>query len=236
MSKRLGTGLRNTVKVCKAKGITLGGRSDGSLTEVKIVKLTKYYKNSVLRNLESVVNMKQDILATLHHCVSTDSTPRHTKCPQGEQSWCFFNRAIAKGETPGPHATNLHTSITPTVLRHIFPVYQRLVAPGLLKRCQQGKTQNANESLHAAIWKKCPKVKNASKRLVEFAASEAIQEYNFGNNAQSAIMKAVNVSPGRSSDIIMKAQDKRRLFQSKKRLSLQCKKYRQAKKIKKLKK
>lgn len=76
VSKRLGTGLRNTVKVCKAKGITLGGRSDGSLTEVKIVKLTKYYKNSVLRNLESVVNMKQDILATLHHCVSTDSTPR----------------------------------------------------------------------------------------------------------------------------------------------------------------
>lgn len=48
VSKRLGTGLRNAVKVCKAKGITLGGRSDGSLTEVKIVKLTKYYKTLFL--------------------------------------------------------------------------------------------------------------------------------------------------------------------------------------------
>lgn len=139
--------------------------------------------------------MKQDILATLHHCVSTDVNPRRTKCPQGKETWCFFNLSTAKGETPEPHATNVHTSITPTVLRHIFPVYQRLVAPELLKRCQKGRTQNANESLHAAIWKKCPKVKNASKRLVEFAASEAIQEYILGNNAQSSIMKAVNVSP-----------------------------------------
>lgn len=89
VSKRLGTGLGNAVKVCKAKGITLGGRSDGSLTEVKIVKLTKYYKNSVLRNLESVVNMKQDILATLHHCVSTDSTPRH-KMPSRRAKLVFF--------------------------------------------------------------------------------------------------------------------------------------------------
>lgn len=169
-------------------------------------------------------------------CVSDDTTPRHTKCPKGEESWCYYNRAIAKNETPGPHALNLHTPISPTVLKHIFPVYQRLITTELLERCQQGKTQNANESLHAAIWKKCPKVKNVSKRLVEFAAAEGILEYNFGNKAQSILMKASNISPGRSSDKIMRSRDKTRIFQSKKRLSLKYKKYRQQIKMKKLKK
>lgn len=111
IAKRLGTGLRNVVKTCKAQGITLGGRRYGSLKQTTIVKLTKYYQNSILRNQDSVDNMRTDILATLHHCVSSDSVPRHMKCPQSEQSWCFYNRALAKGETPGPHTENLGTAM-----------------------------------------------------------------------------------------------------------------------------
>lgn len=74
-----------------------------------------------------------------------------------------------------------------------------------------------------------------SKRLVDFAASEAILEYNFGNKAQSILMKASKVSPGKLSDRIMEIKDRRRVFQSKKRLTLKYKKYRQQKKLKKLK-
>lgn len=44
MSKRLGTGLRELVKTEKAKGVTLGGKAEGSLKETTIMKLTTYYR------------------------------------------------------------------------------------------------------------------------------------------------------------------------------------------------
>lgn len=59
LSKRLGTVLRNAVKVCKVRSIILGGRAEDSLTEVNIVKPTKYYKNCILRNLEIVANINR---------------------------------------------------------------------------------------------------------------------------------------------------------------------------------
>ena len=131
--------------------ITLVGKTYGSLKESTIVKLTKYYHNSILRNINNVDQMKSDILATLHHCVSTDAKPRHLKCPKGPESWCFFNRALAKSETPGSHNKHVKTPITETVLRYIAPVYQRLACKDLLERCAKGLTHNANESLNGII-------------------------------------------------------------------------------------
>ncbi|GFS92134.1 uncharacterized protein TNCV_1112941 [Trichonephila clavipes] len=50
VSKRLGTSLRNLVKDWRAKGITLGGKSYGSLKETAIKKLTQYYQKAILEN------------------------------------------------------------------------------------------------------------------------------------------------------------------------------------------
>ena len=43
VSKRLGTALRNAVADCKKRGVTLGGRGHGMLTQNTIRKLTIYY-------------------------------------------------------------------------------------------------------------------------------------------------------------------------------------------------
>ncbi|GFW96272.1 uncharacterized protein TNCV_572431 [Trichonephila clavipes] len=48
VSKQLGTALRFTVKDCRAQGITLGGKSHGSLKEATIKKLTTYYQKAIL--------------------------------------------------------------------------------------------------------------------------------------------------------------------------------------------
>lgn len=173
-------------------------------------------------------------MATLHHCVSSDSVPRHTKCPQGEQSWCFYNRAIAKCKTSGHHIQNLGSAISTQVLKNIYPVYQRLTSRALLERCQKGMTQNANESLHSCIWKKCPKTRNVSTRIVECATAEAISEYNYGNKIQSAMMEAAGVSPGRASLKIIRARDKRRILQAKKRRTAKYVKHRRLMKVKKI--
>lgn len=39
--------------------------------------------------------MKNSILASLDHCTSTDANPKHEKCPNDVNSWCFYNRALA---------------------------------------------------------------------------------------------------------------------------------------------
>jgi len=38
--------------------------------------------------------MKLGALVILNHCRSTDDKPIHLKSPAGEESWCFYNRAI----------------------------------------------------------------------------------------------------------------------------------------------
>ncbi|GFW79433.1 uncharacterized protein TNCV_3459031 [Trichonephila clavipes] len=150
IAKRLGTSLRNKVKEWKVKKVTLGGRKQGSLTDKNITKLQNYYRKAIKDNVPDTDKMKTAIYASLMHCSSTDKKPMHGKCPEGESSWCFYKRAIAKGETPGSHSS-MKTYLSPQVVEKIMPVYQRLASDTILERCVAGKTQNSNESLHSCI-------------------------------------------------------------------------------------
>ncbi|GFV49690.1 uncharacterized protein TNCV_4042641 [Trichonephila clavipes] len=95
--------------------------------------------------------MKTAIYATLLHSISTDAKPQHSKCPAGENSWCFYQSAIANGEKPNNHKLNVGTPINEKFLPKILPIYQRLASNELLERCIRCGTQNANESLHSMI-------------------------------------------------------------------------------------
>ncbi|GFU75107.1 uncharacterized protein TNCV_2480951 [Trichonephila clavipes] len=77
-------------------------------------------------NAPDVRKMKSAILASLFHCSSTDKTPKHSKCPTGSTSWCFYQRALAKNENPMSHSL-MKTKLSEQVLEKILPVYQRLV-------------------------------------------------------------------------------------------------------------
>ncbi|GFX93491.1 uncharacterized protein TNCV_1094311 [Trichonephila clavipes] len=100
----------------------------------------------------------------------------------GKDSWCFYRRALAKGEKPAPHKFNIGTPINPDYLTKIVPIYQRLASDSLLKGCTSCSTgaQNINESLQSVIWNKCSKETSAKSRRVNIAVSEAVSEYNFG--------------------------------------------------------
>ncbi|GFV20208.1 hypothetical protein TNCV_4195061 [Trichonephila clavipes] len=45
--------------------------------------------------------------------------------PPGKDSWCFYRRALAKGEKPAPHKLNIGTPINPDYLTNIVPIYRR---------------------------------------------------------------------------------------------------------------
>lgn len=186
IAKRLGTGLRNIAKKEK-----LGGKKEGALTEVKILKLTGYYASAIKRHSASIQDMKRAIYGSILHCSSSDGAPRHEKCPSGPLSWCFYNRAIANGKTPPAHKGKLGTHIKPAVFMKIMPCYQRLSQDQLLTRCLGGRTQNSNESLHALIWKKVPKHKYAGRRKVEIGSAMAIALFSQGTMKTTKTMKEV---------------------------------------------
>ncbi|GFV02961.1 uncharacterized protein TNCV_2744241 [Trichonephila clavipes] len=134
VSKRLETALTSTVKDCRVQGISLVGKAHGSLKEATIKKLTTYYQKAILRNKGDVNAMKTAIYATLLHSISTDAKPQHSKCPAGENSWCFYQSAIANGEKPNNHKLNVGTPINEKFLPKILPIYQRLGSNELLER------------------------------------------------------------------------------------------------------
>lgn len=212
VAKRLGTGLRKIVSDNSGTGAPLGGKTFGSLKGTTIEKLTNYYRNAIQNNLGDVEKMKTAIYATLSHCSSTDKTPKHGKCPRGEDSWCFYNKAIAKNEKPESHKTKIKTPLNERVVSKILPLYQRLASNALLERCVSGKTQNANEALHGVIWTKCPKTTFASRNKLEMEVCAAICQYNCGyNQTMPVLQRAIGLSPGQHTQKRAKAFDESRL-------------------------
>ena len=99
--------------------------------------------------------MKRAIFSTLRHCKSSDVKPQHSTCPTGENSWCFYNRAIARKQ-PVPSHKRMSSYLREDVVCKMVLVYKKLVSDEVLQKCK-GETQNANECLHSVIWNSLPK-------------------------------------------------------------------------------
>ena len=111
--KRLGRG---------KEGVTLGGRGWGKLTDAKIDVLQRYYTRAV-RSHKSIDEMRNAIMATWFHCVSTDEEPHHLRCPKGTDSWCFYQRALTAGTEPGSHEEHVSTALDGAVAMDIVDIY-----------------------------------------------------------------------------------------------------------------
>ena len=155
VQKRMGSRLRrlkNKMKGIKlADGKVLGGK--GRLTDVEIDKLQNYYGLAIRRNAEDVEKMCKEVWAIYYHKVSTNEDPHHGLCPQGEESWCKFNKLAALGEE-----YDHKNSLPVCVMETIKPIFRDLSNKDLLSKCAHGRTQNPNESLNNVIWSRVPTV------------------------------------------------------------------------------
>ncbi len=122
VSKRMGTALNNLLASSRAQGESLSGR--GKLTKEKILKIQNYYGKAIKENVGDSELMKKRIFLILYHLSSNDENPKHFHCPPGERSWCFWQRALAKDETPGGHKE--HETIPVDIGKHMVPIFQRL--------------------------------------------------------------------------------------------------------------
>lgn len=206
------------------ESLSLGGGKDGNLTDAKILKLQSFYRNSIADNIPHVNQMKRAVMAPLEHYSSTDENPRHQLCPQGVESWCWYNREIALAEGDDSEQEievsshkNHPQLINAKVIEAIRPVYERLSTVDLLARCVHGGTTNANEALHHCIWNKCPKHVAQGKKRLEVAVAFGVSEFNMGCEASVRLRNdivgetisdvAVSVSSRRDSDRIRQSDE-----------------------------
>ena len=99
IQKRMGTALhrlKDDHKGEKSDGKTIGGQ--GRLTTCLIDSMQNYYGDAIQSCKGDVNKMMRAVQATLLHHNSSDEHPYHQLCPEGENSWCKFNKAKAKGE------------------------------------------------------------------------------------------------------------------------------------------
>lgn len=214
VQKRMGTALRNLVQKHRCENKRgLGGR--GRLTGELITRLSTCCGRALKSHESDVAGMQRAVMATYRHVTSTAEYPDHSLCPTGESSWCRHNAAKAKGEPDPRHAYNLPKDVAEALL----PVYTRLSERALLERCQRGKTQNSNESLHSVIWSLASKVKHASLFAVEAAVGEAVLRFNTGNlHSATAILGEMDMSvTGTGSKRAREKDNRRSISSSKKR-------------------
>ena len=231
VAKRLGTALRKLAASGKKAGITLGGRGHGKLTQATITKLTAYYGKAV-RGHRTYPPMCDAVWATFDHAVSTDENPQHGRCPVGADSWCFYQKALATGQDPGPHHISVGTPLSAEVAAHVKEVYVRLTHKDLLDRCRMGKTQNANESLHSKVWLKCPKTSFVGLERVVSATCSSVSEFNAGVEATMRHLCDVMQVPS-GVHLLSSAQkaDRLRLSQAKRQVAAATQVARRARRV-----
>ena len=205
VDKRMGTALRK-----KAKEEKLGGRGYGALTANKCNILQSYYRNAIVKNLENPENMRKAIWASFLHCMSTDDKPQHQNCPQGQDSWCFYNKAKALGVTPPPHKQNVGIALVYHVAEAIKPISERMSQTSLLDKITHGKTQNAIECVNGQIWAGCPKTVHVGVDRVNAVVSTAVSHFNQVRSHLAQVMQQLGVSPGLSLKQFQEKRDRNR--------------------------
>ena len=169
IAKRMFNALDNLKKSNKAE-------LNYKLTKPNIEKITNTYATNLKSNAPDPEEMKKGVLAGFFHMMSTDDSPNHKFCPEGESSWCHYKRSEATGEPQRPHKPTFSRKVGSV----IFPTIKRLTDLDLLKRCAKMGTQNANESFNSLIWKRSPKNEFHSRSSVETSTSLATLSFNCG--------------------------------------------------------
>lgn len=126
----------------------------------------------------TVSEMREEILSTFYKCTSTDDEPQNDGCAIGPDSWCFYNRNLARGEqTPSHTKMKVKFRLDKDQLQQVKALYERPTTDEMITKCLKGRTQNCNEHLHSRIWRIYFKQRNDSKRMVDFAAATAVCNY-----------------------------------------------------------
>ena len=203
-------------------GKTIGGA--GRLTDSVINSLQNYYGDAIRRHTGDLPGMMKAVQASLMHYNSTDEQPRHHLCPEGETSWCKWQKAKAKGVV----YTHKKPPLPAPIVKLPQPIYQRLGSLALLERCLGGYTQNPNESLHSTLWKLYPKELFLGRMAVDTASAIAVCHFNDGASSLYDISKRLVLEPSPICKVQFQQKDLQRIEKADYKASEHCKHLRKA--------
>ena len=127
-------------------------------------------------------------------------------CPEGENSWCSYNKAKAGNELD--EYKHGFDPIPQAIIQLLKPVYNQLGSRLLLSLCLLGDTQNANESLHS---RKCrdsvPNTCFFLPRLVKIGCVLAVCTWNDSCSSLHGLVQRLELQPTLSSLHVLQAQD-----------------------------
>ncbi len=178
-------------------------------------KWSQYFRNAIVKNAPDVEAARNAIWAIYYHSVSTSEDPHHSHC---DPEWCFYLQATAEGVEPeqkrkeGKHDQPLPRDASQILL----PLFERLTKPDLLERCMSLGMSNANESLHAVIWRRAPKAVFSSRKTVDIAVALEIVQFNKGAQMLIDATTAVvpQAGPSRQLSALAVKMDHERLRQA----------------------
>ncbi|GFW23881.1 uncharacterized protein TNCV_945651 [Trichonephila clavipes] len=110
------------IKNCGMRYVSI--LSDGDAKTYQHLSSLNLYGNCIKIAKEECINHVAKRLGTgLHNKIlewrNKDKTPKHSKCPTGSTSCCFYQRALAKNENPMSHSL-MNTKLSEQVLEKYF--------------------------------------------------------------------------------------------------------------------
>ena len=159
-----------------------------------IDKLQNYFGIAIRQSKGKTINaLKKAVAAVLFHSSEASNLDtRHQMYPRSNESWRKFqadkinNTGLCKNKPRLPSV----------VKDAIKPVFMDLSDDNLLKKCLHGQTQNNNESMNGAIWKRCPKNVFVGRSTVEMGVSSAGISLNDGQSSILKVMENLSMNLG----------------------------------------
>lgn len=181
----------------------LGGK--GRLTDDKIDQLKRYYGLAIRRNLTSVDEMKDAVWATYYHTLSSNEEPNHKLCPQGNDSWCGYKKALAL------NTTYHHNHTLPKPVMDVIKPVSDLTNIDLLKRCLLGQTQNLNASFNSCIWQRVKKTGFVGLHTLKLGVPDAVIAFNDASIVIANVLERIGIKPGKYTVHTLKNIDRVRI-------------------------
>ena len=97
----------------------------------------------------------------------------------------------------------------------------------------KGFTQNQNEALNGTVWNRCPKTRFCGQRRVQIAVCEAVCVFNCGAGAVFDLLSSVSMKPSTNAVKALHNENKRRLFEAARKISLKARLIRRKKRAEK---
>ena len=151
--------------------------------------------------------MQKAVKAIWHHYASTAENQMHECCPEGNDSWCKWQ----KDQTNGTSSFK-PKNVAPAVTQEILPTFEALWDENLLQSVLEGLSQNNNEALNHLVWDICPKEKFAGPETVETACALAVCMFNSGAKTLQSVLKGLHLETGEHCRSGFTTIDQQRLY------------------------